>query len=133
MTTSTANTPTSVSLYDQIGGAEGIDSVIDCFYERVIADPLLAPVFAATPMERLRHMQKEFLAAALDGPQEYSGGELNAVHAGRGITAAHFAAFAGHLFEVLQESGHDGDSVQAVVDRLSLHAEDVIGEYGEEG
>jgi hemoglobin len=122
-----------MSLYDRIGGAEGIDDVIDRFYDRVVADPFLAPIFAATPMDRLREMQKSFVSAALDGPTIYAGRTLQEAHAGRGITAAHFAAFAGHLFDVLEEVGFDAATVQAVVDRLAVNTEDIIGGYGEEG
>ncbi len=124
---------TAASLYDQVGGADAIADLIDRFYVRVMADPLLAPAFANASMERLRHMQIEFVGAALDGPVAYSGIDLQHAHAGRGITPAQFSAFASHFFDALEEIGLGGDTVQAVVDRLFLHADNIVGGFGEEG
>jgi hemoglobin len=42
-------------------------------------------------------MQREFFAAALGGPQAYSGLSLTQAHAGRGITPRHFNRFVQHL------------------------------------
>ncbi len=124
---------TPPSLYDQIGGGDGVADLIDRFYELVMADPLLEPTFAAASMDRLRHMQIEFVGAALGGPVEYTGMDLAHAHAGRGITSAQYSAFAGHFLDSLEEKGLKGDTVQAVVDRLFLHADDIVGGVGEEG
>jgi hemoglobin len=45
-----------------------VDELIEAFYVRVLADPLLAPFFQDTPLDRLRKMQKELFAMALGGP-----------------------------------------------------------------
>ena len=34
-----------MSLYQAIGGADAIDAAVDRFYDKVLADPLLAPMF----------------------------------------------------------------------------------------
>ena len=48
------------SLFERIGGSAVVDELIEAFYVRVLADPLLAPFFHDTPLDRLRKMQKEF-------------------------------------------------------------------------
>ena len=48
-------------------------------------------------MSRLKGKQVEFFAAALGGPQPYSGAPMRQVHQGRGITMAHFTMVAEHL------------------------------------
>lgn len=74
------------TLYDRIGGAGALARLIDEFYDRVLADPELAPFFAETSMDKQRRMQREFFAAALDGPQTMSDIDLAYAHHGRGIT-----------------------------------------------
>ena len=36
----------SPSFYDALGGADALHRLIDAFYDQVLQDPLLAPVFA---------------------------------------------------------------------------------------
>ena len=80
-------TPTSI--YDKIGGYEAIEVVVEDFYVRVLADDQLAGFFAGVNMNRLKGKQVEFLAAALGGPEPYTGAPMKQVHQGRGITMHH--------------------------------------------
>ncbi len=118
----------SVSLYDRIGGRPKIEAIIDGFYQRVLRDPSLAPFFEHSNLDNLRKMQVEFFAAALGGPQEYSGRTVAAVHHGRGIQRKHFSAFCQHLFKMLEEMGVPHEDINATVARISLSVRDVTGE-----
>lgn len=93
------------SIYDQIGGHEALEVVVADFYTRVLADPQLAGFFAGTNMSRLQGKQVEFFAAALGGPQPYTGAPMRQVHQGRGITMHHFELVAGHLATSLTAAG----------------------------
>ena len=73
------NTP-SPSLYERIGGAEAVRSMVEQFYQRVLSDEQLAPHFRHAPMSKLQHMQTEFFSAALDGPSLYSGRPVRHAH-----------------------------------------------------
>jgi hemoglobin len=75
------------SIYEAIGGREALVTVVDDFYERVLADADLAVFFRGTSLPRLKGMQVEFFTAALGGPDEYRGRSMKDVHRGRGITA----------------------------------------------
>ena len=46
-------------------------------------------------MNRLKGKQVEFFAAALGGPEPYTGAPMKQVHQGRGITMLHFNLVAG--------------------------------------
>jgi hemoglobin len=85
------------SIYSQIGGYEALEVVVNDFYGRVLADEELAGFFAGTNMARLKGRQVEFFAAALGGPDPYTGAPMRQVHQGRGITTHHFTLVAGHL------------------------------------
>ena len=51
------------SIYDDIGGAEALAATVDEFYVRVSADPLLAPYFADSNIDRVKAHQRSFIAA----------------------------------------------------------------------
>lgn len=87
-------------------------------YDKVLADPSLAPFFTGTDMERLRAAQAAFLAMAFDGPADYSGPGLRTAHAGLGITDAEFNAVIVHLGASLAELGVSG-SVIADVEQVA--------------
>lgn len=116
------------ALYDRLGGAAAIDRWVDALYERVLVDPELAPFFQNVALDKVRMMQKEFFAVALGGPMQYSGVAIARAHAGRGITAYHFAKFADHLLNALHEHGLSETDVSEVIRRLSMHRNDVTGE-----
>ena len=115
------------SLYDRIGGAECVDSMTHDFYERVLADPLLGPFFADSSMDKLRSMQREFFAAALDGPVTYTGRPLSEAHAGRDIGPKHFARFVQHLLDTLASAGLSDREVRDVIERISTYRDEVLG------
>ena len=120
-------TTPSPSLFDRLGGRAGIGTLVADFYAKVMADAELGPFFRGTDVAKLQRMQEEFLAMALGGPPAYSGRPLAHVHHGRGITARHFAKFAGHLLATLREKGATEADAAAVIDRLNSQANEVTG------
>ena len=121
------------TLFDSIGGATAVDRLIDDFYERVLGDPELRPFFEDTSMDKWRLMQKEFFAAALDGPVTRSDLELAHVHQGRGIKPYHFNLFAQHLLATLEEMGISDADRMEVIRRISTYVDDITGEAGASG
>lgn len=119
-------TPKTQSLYDRIGGDEAIAGLVDQFYDRVLDDPELEPFFRFTPMEKLRAMQMEFFAAALDGPVKYSGKPIDYIHQGRGITTKHLTRFMGHLLMTIREFHPDEKEVDEMISRISTYADEVL-------
>jgi hemoglobin len=53
------------TLYQRLGGHEAIAAIVDCFSRRLIVDADLAPRFAHTDLEVVRHSQAAVLARAL--------------------------------------------------------------------
>ena len=120
-------------LVTELGGRGALDQIVEDFYLRVQADPHLAPVFAAADVDRLVGMQQEFMAAALSDAGQQSGSSLQAIHAGRGITASHFSRFVEHFVDTLEDRFVDRDTIQAVTQRLGLYLDDVVGGTAEAG
>ena len=93
------------SIYIQIGGYEAIEGVVEDFYDRVLADDQLSAFFSGTNMRRLKGKQVEFFAAALGGPDAYTGASMKHVHQGRGIAMHHFDLVVQHLANALTTAG----------------------------
>ena len=107
--------PEPVSIYDRIGGHEAIEVVVEDFYLRVLADDQLSGFFTGTNMNRLKGKQAEFIAAALGGPEPYTGAPMKQVHQGRGITMHHFSLVAGHLAGALAAAGVPSATVTEIL------------------
>lgn len=114
-----------LSIYERIGGHEAIEVVVEDFYVRVLADNQLSNFFAGSNMNRLKGKQTEFFAAALGGPEPYSGAPMKKVHQGRGITMHHFTLVAGHLSDALLAAGVTSETVAEILEAIAPLASDV--------
>ena len=124
---------TNYSLYERVGGEQGIKDLVVEFYVRVMADPELAPFFRDTEIERLHRMQREFFSAALDGPIEYTGRPLHSVHAGRGIQAKHMKLFVDHMLGTLERYDLSEEELRDIISRINTYADEIMGGYGTDG
>ncbi|MEV0364046.1 group 1 truncated hemoglobin [Nocardia fusca] len=115
----------TTTIYEQIGGHEALEAVVADFYTRVLADTELAGFFSGTNMSRLRGKQVEFFAAALGGPEPYSGAPMKQVHQGRGITMHHFTLVAGHLTDSLTAAGVGEETVAQIIAAVAPLADDI--------
>jgi len=112
----TSPTPT---IFQALGAEDGITNAVNQFYERVVADPELAPYFKDVDMISLRRHQTAMLIAATGGPQKYAGQDMAEAHQGLDITDAAFNKVVGHLGDTLQAVGADAQTIGAVVEALS--------------
>ena len=56
-----------MTLFERLGGAEGVRRVVDELTTRLEADPGLAPLFAGVDGDGLRRHRERYLAAVLGG------------------------------------------------------------------
>ena len=82
-----------MTLYDDLGGEPALRRLSDAFYERVLADELLAPVFAnftPTHVERVAIWLGEIFGGPADFTATFGGHQaLLKVHLGLGIREEH--------------------------------------------
>lgn len=121
------------TLFERLGGETGINTVVRDMYRRVFEDSELKPFFEHVDSERLQHMQYQFMSSVLDGPEEYTGAELNAIHKGRGITGKHFAKFFGHLADALEAHGATPGDVDLALGRLATYKDKITGDANVDG
>jgi hemoglobin len=120
--------PGAASLYEQIGGHDALEVVVEDFYCRVLDDDHLAAFYAGSNMKCVKARQVEFLSALLGGPGPYSGTPIRQVHEGRGITMHHFAMVAAHLADSLCAAGLHPDTITEILRAIAPLAGEVASE-----
>ncbi|MEV4455940.1 group I truncated hemoglobin [Microbispora sp. NPDC004025] len=114
------------SIFDRIGGSDAVAAVVDVFYARVVADPMLRGYFADADMAKLKAHQRSFVAAALGGPQEYRGKSMGEAHAGLGITAEEFGQVVLHLAGALETCGVDAETIGSIAGALAPLKDQIV-------
>lgn len=90
-----------MTIFDAIGGSAAVAATVDSFYERVLADPHLTGYFDGMDIKRLKGHQRGFIAAAIGGPELYTGRSMREAHATLHIRPEHFDLVVGHLVDAL--------------------------------
>ncbi|GAB1261574.1 group I truncated hemoglobin [Aurantivibrio plasticivorans] len=94
------------SLYEKLGGAAAVDAAVDIFYRKVLADDRISEYFDGVDMAAQAAKQKSFLTMVFGGPNEYTGKDMRAAHAGmKGLNDIHVDAVIENLGATLAELG----------------------------
>jgi hemoglobin len=93
-------------LYKRLGGYDAIAAVTDSFITKLATDPEIGKFFIGHSTEskgRIRQLVVDQLCAVTGGPCVYIGRPMKQVHAGLGITEAHWNTSVRHLLTTLDE------------------------------
>ena len=100
------------SLFERLGGAPGIASLVDDIVDLHLNNPAISARFRPyleTP-EKLALTKKHtcaFLAAGSGGPAEYTGRAMRDVHRGMNVSEAEYMAVIDDVLAALQKNGAD--------------------------
>ncbi|WP_251094680.1 antibiotic biosynthesis monooxygenase [Streptomyces sp. Caat 7-52] len=102
------------TLYDWAGGAEAFSRLTSVFYDKVLKDDLLAPLFAGLPPEHAEHVAL-WLGEVFGGPARYSAtqgghGHMVAKHMGRNIGEAQRRRWVDLIQDAADEAGLPTDA-----------------------
>jgi hemoglobin len=94
--------PSTVSLYQRLGGGAGITAIVDDILEAHLANPVVAPRYRAVKdWERTRRMARDFFCAGAGGPETYTGMDMRAAHKGMNVSEQEFLAVVDDVMTVL--------------------------------
>jgi hemoglobin len=122
---STAGHTRRQTLYEHAGGEAGLHRLEETFYRKVLADPLLEPLFGDGRPEHVDHLTA-FTAESFGGPDRFSRelgfAHLIAVHRHLHITEEQRRRFVELYMAALDEAGmpDDGPFRQAVREHVEL-------------
>ncbi|SEN86292.1 globin [Paenibacillus sp. OV219] len=110
------------TIYEAVGGAKGIEGIVQAFYPKVQQHPLLAPLFPADIIP-VMEKQTKFLTQFFGGPSLYSDEYGHPMMRGRHlpfpITPERAEAWLGCMREALRETDLPEALQELVIDRLS--------------
>lgn len=92
--------PVNDALYQSLGGQRGLNSLMDDFMLRLLADPRMNPFFKDVDQAHVKAQLVAQFCEVAGGPCKLNGPDMKKVHSGFDINKAHFNA----LVEVLQQS-----------------------------
>lgn len=116
------------SLFHKLGGKAAVNTAVDIFYEKVLADDRIKHFFQDVDMERQRGRQKAFLTFAFGGSPNYPGGNLRDAHRPllkMGLNESHYVAVMENLGATLKELGV-ADELIAEVGKIADSVKDDV-------
>jgi len=123
---------TQETLYDRLGGHDGIRAVVDDFYDRLLADDDIGPFFEGADLAELRRTQTDFLCEAAGGPETYDAEPIREAHIDVPFTPEHIQQAVEHLYRSLEEFDVPDDDADAVVSAVAEYESDLLASPDEE-
>jgi len=114
------------TLYTRLGRREGIRSVVDEFYDRLVADERLGPYFEGADVEKLRRTQTDFLCEAAGGPESYDATPVREAHSHLDFTPADIQRAVELLDESLAAFDVPEEDAEAVVGAVASYEEELL-------
>ncbi|WP_256287832.1 group I truncated hemoglobin [Halobellus inordinatus] len=114
------------TLYDRLGQREGIRTVVDDFYDRLVADEDIGPFFEDADVERLRQTQTDFLCEAAGGPETYDAAPIREAHLHVPFTEEHIERAIEHLSDSLDAFDVPEDDAAKVVQAVAAYEEELL-------
>jgi len=114
------------TLYERLGGHDGIRAVVDDFYDRLLADDDIGPFFQGADLEKLRATQTDFLCEAAGGPETYDAEPVREAHIDVPFTPDHIQRAVELLHRSLDEFDVPDDDADAVVSAVAEYESDLL-------
>jgi hemoglobin len=93
------------SLYERLGGTEGITAIASDLVDLHIANPRIAPRYVNSDIDQVKHLAATFFIAGSGGPSVYEGKDMLTAHKGMNIDSAEFIAVLDDAMEALEKNG----------------------------
>jgi hemoglobin len=107
------------SLYERLGGTQGIAAIVDDVIAAHLQNPLVRTRFqAVADLNHTKQMACEFFAAGSGGPGRYTGKDMRTAHQGMNISEQEYMAVMDDIMEALRKHGIDEASQRDVLSIL---------------
>ena len=116
--------------YERIGGAPAVRTIVDRFYQLILADDQLAGVVEGSDMAHLKRRQTLLISQVLGGPADYDGRELGQAHAGMGIARDDHRKVVSYLVQTMVEVGVLPAIIMRVSEALAARDQDFVTVHG---
>jgi hemoglobin len=96
------------SLYVRLGGARGIEAIVDDIMTLHLSNPLIKTRFASISSEKMPALKRticDFFGAGSGGPEVYAGKDLATAHKGMNINEQELVAAVDDIVAALDKNG----------------------------
>ncbi len=117
----------SPSLYERLGGADGIRRLVDDVMAAHLQNPVVQTRFQnIKDIEHAKKMAWEFFCAGAGGPQPYSGRDMRTTHRGMNISEQEYLAVMDDIMGALDANRIDDATKKDVLAILYSLKEEII-------
>lgn len=115
------------TIFQRIGGEEGMKKLIDFQYERVLIDPELRLFFLTSNIDKVKANSVAWLTKAFGGPDKYAGRDLKEVHKNMELNDRHFYLMKKHLVWAFYKCGANSFLIDKALDIIEQDRNMVLG------
>ena len=94
----------SETLYERLGGAEGIQRIANDLVDNHMGNPRICRRFAETDLANLKKVAAEFFISGTGGPNVYNGKDMVSAHKGMNINDEEFMAMLDDAMGALEKN-----------------------------
>lgn len=123
---SMADSAAADSMYQGLGGKEGIRKIVSTFLPIVLEDARIKESFKDADAERLQTMLVDQFCQMSGGPCTYDGENMKNAHADMNLTNAHFNALAEDLQLAMDRQGVPSRVQNRLLAKLAPMQRDVV-------
>lgn len=105
----------TTTLFDRLGGAEGITSISNAIVEAHKANPIIGVRFLDSDNENLKVLVRDFFMMGSGGPNQYKGRDMAGAHRGMNLTERELCSAIDDVLNVLDAHDIDGASRNEVL------------------
>ncbi|SCK12447.1 group 1 truncated hemoglobin [Vogesella sp. LIG4] len=116
-----------LTLYERLGGADGIRRIIDDVVANHLSNPAVHPRFAhVADLGHLKEMVFQFFCMGSGGPQVYCGKDMRSAHRGMNISEQEYLAVMDDILTALASNNVAEDARHEVIAILYSLKDEVI-------
>jgi len=93
------------SLYERLGGTEGITAIASDLVDLHLGNPRIAPRYVESDIPKVKNAAATFFIAGTGGPSVYEGKDMLSAHRGMNIDNDEFMAVLDDAMEALKKNG----------------------------
>ena len=123
-------TTAAPSLYERLGGMEGIDSIVADTVALHLENEEIAHYFEGVDLDTLKTHVAAFFAAGTGGPSNYTGRDMTTTHADMNMSNADFDSAVADVLVAVKSNGVDEQSTAEVAAILESLRPAVMGTTG---
>jgi len=117
----------TASLYERLGGTDGITQIASDLVDIHLANPTISPRYASSDAAKVKNGAATFFIAGTGGPNVYEGQNMLDTHKGMNISGEEFLAVLDDALEALAKNGIGQREQEEVLFVLYSMKSEVVG------